>query len=498
MKKKQGNYGDFSQNDQAKAPKNSAEEAIIIVAIIAVATVILGLVAASIFTTQQMYIIRPLLAAGAVFIIFSYFLRLQVRANLFGEIGFIYLALALAYTVFPAIKFLMIDFNFPLDFDGLNFAVLLPQPAELGTHFWRHVLFISGVAVGFLAVRGGPLPLRPFNEKSACRYGRIIAIMIAIMGCCVCALTLLSASVTTYIEHYIRFDNLSWPLRRFASLCLIFKSGGYFVLLALMFSQYRKYKMLIFIVVPVVCAFEIVYSLGSRIVAFTILLAFFGFYHFRVTPISLKKGIVFLIALAFIFSGIGIIRAANYRLENALHEVIKDKKIQASEFEAVYCTGFHLYVERAQGTLPPRDWKMFFYEFTAVIPFIDHAKHNPQYWYAWNYFPEAVVPPTTMGAIADSAIWGGEFDLLVRSLINGAIFALLTRWFLRRRKKWWALTIYIYCYATCILALKYSVLFQLTLLVRVLLPTLLLTEVLFRLQKTPAFLKKTCTTEPVA
>ena len=92
-----------------------------------------------------------------------------------------------------------------------------------------------------------------------------------------------------------------------------------------------------------------------------------------------------------------------------------------------------------------------------------------------------------MGVIADSAIWGGELDLLTRSLINGAIFAFLTRWFLQRREKWWALTIYIYCYATCIMALKYSVFYQLTPLVRVLLPTLLLAAILFRLQKTSAY-----------
>jgi len=480
-----------------KSRNNSAEAAIIIVSIIAVITVLIGLVAASMFTTDQMYIIRPLLAAGAVFIIFSYVLRFRVRANLFGEIGFIYLALSLAYTILPAIKFLMLDFDFPLDFDGLNFAISSPQPSELGTHFWRHVLFISGVAVGYLVVRREPSPLRPLKEYSSCRNGRIIAILIAIMGCCIFAVTLLSTSVTTYIEHYSRFDNLSWPLRRFVYLCMIFKSGGYFVLLALMFSQYRRYRMLIFIFVLIVCAYEVVYSLGSRIVAFTNLLAFFGFYHFRVTPISLKKGIVLLIALAFLFSGIEIFRSTNYNMETAQYEVIKENKIKASEFEAVYFTGFHLYVERAQDTLPSRHWEMFFWEFISLIPFIDHITYHPQYWYARNYFPKADVPPTTMGVIADSAIWGGEFDLLVRSLINGAIFALLTRWFFRRQEKWWALTIYIYCYAMCILTIKYSLFYLLIPLMQVLTPTLLLTGFLLRLQKTPDCLKSS-STEPAA
>jgi hypothetical protein len=93
-----------------------------------------------------------------------------------------------------------------------------------------------------------------------------------------------------------------------------------------------------------------------------------------------------------------------------------------------------------------------------------------------------VVPPTTLGVVAESGLWGGEPDLLVRSLLNGAIFAWLTRWFLRRRDRWWALTVYIYCYATCVLTLKYSVLYQIIPLVRVVLPSVVLVAVLFKLE----------------
>ena len=90
----------------------------------------------------------------------------------------------------------------------------------------------------------------------------------------------------------------------------------------------------------------------------------------------------------------------------------------------------------------------------------------------------AAVPPTTMGVIAESGLWGGEPDLFVRSLINGALFAGLTRWYLRRRQAWWALTVYVYCYANCILTLKYSVFYLAPPLLRVVLPSVLLTSLL--------------------
>lgn len=138
---------------------------------------------------------------------------------------------------------------------------------------------------------------------------------------------------------------------------------------------------------------------------------------------------------------------------------------------------------------------MFIYELISIIPFVDHTEYHPQYWYARYYFPSSIVPPQTMGVISDSAIWGGEIDLLLRSLVNGAIFAFLTRWFIRRKEKWWAIAIYMYMYATSIMTLKYSVLYQLPMVIKILLPVLLVTGMLFRLKK--SFLKDKRTRIPM-
>ncbi len=149
----------------------------------------------------------------------------------------------------------------------------------------------------------------------------------------------------------------------------------------------------------------------------------------------------------------------------------------ASEFYSVYLTGFHLYAERLQGALPPTEWPMFFNDFISMVTFGDFTRWNPMDWYARNYYPDSVVAPFTLGPIADSAIWGGEVDLLLRGLINGAFFAYLVRWFLRHKDRWWGVTIYVYCYATCVMTLKYSIFYHLTPLLKTLLPTLLVVAV---------------------
>ena len=237
------------------------------------------------------------------------------------------------------------------------------------------------------------------------------------------AISALSAPVETYIDHYTRFDHLSWLTLRAVYILLILKTSAYYILLTLMFHDYRRYKRYIAAVVVVICVYETAYSLGSRIETLSILLGVVCLYHYKVRRISIKQGALAFLAIATLFSAIELFRSLEFDLSDARNVVSAEGASPASEFGAVYFTGFHLYSERAQGTLPTYGYPMFFSDLLALIPFIDHTEWNPQYWYARNYFPEAAVPPQTMGPIADSAIWGGEVDLLFRSILNGAIFA---------------------------------------------------------------------------
>jgi hypothetical protein len=82
-------------------------------------------------------------------------------------------------------------------------------------------------------------------------------------------------------------------------------------------------------------------------------------------------------------------------------------------------------------------------------------------------------------------MWGGEIDLAIRAFINGVFFAFIVCWFIKRSTKWWAFVIYTYCYSTCILTMKYSVFFQLTPIVKTVLPTLLITGLFIYMIKKP-------------
>jgi hypothetical protein len=444
---------------------------------------IIGFVFRLFLSLGEMYVVWPVIASCCAYLIFSYCLWRKINTSIFGEIGFIYLGLALAYTVLPAFTVILANFIIPIGIDGGRPLVLHPEPVIVGEHFWRHTLFISGVAIGYLVVRGGNIKSIFKRAKIEKDNRFIVCGVLSILLMSIICVILLSAPVTTYYEHYTRFEHLSSPMLKFVQFCLLVKSGGYFVLMALMFNQYDKYKWLIYVLVPVLCVFEVVYSFGSRIEALIILIAFAGFFHYKKKPLSLRSGLIYLFILAAIFSAVELVRSAQLN-NQSVESMVSDEGIKAaSEFGAVFNTGMHLYSERQNGGLPNREWPMFIYEFISLIPFVDHTEYHPQYWYARYYFPNSIVPPQTMGVISDSAIWGGEIDLLIRSVMNGMVFGLLTRWFIRRKDKWVALSIYIYVYATCVMTLKYSIFYQMPMVIKILMPSVFIAFVLIKFRR---------------
>lgn len=422
------------------------------------------------FTSPEVsLLLTPTLAAVAVFVMFAAAMQGQLGGNLFGEIGFVYLGWAVVYTLVPGLGLAWGSAD-----DTSPLALLLPAPEELGTHLWRHVLFIASVAMGYLLARGNhKIPERIEIADPAHSSHWMVAILLGVIVACILCMLLLSAPVTNYYEHYVRYEHLAWPVRKFISLCVRLNIGFYSVLLVLLFLNYQKYRWLIVIVVIAICVHETTYSLGSRILSLMILLQVACLYHLVVRKISLARGLAVCLLLGVLFTALEFLRETEFDLGAAQSRISDEGLKTAGEFGAVFLTGFHLYAERAQGSLPPTDWPMFFSDFVSLVTFNDFTLWNPMEWYARNYYPEAVVAPMTLSPIADSAIWGGETDLFLRGLVNGAFFAAIVRCFLRFRDKWWSLLIYVFCHAASIITLKYSVFYLLTPLLKTMLPALL-------------------------
>jgi hypothetical protein len=58
-----------------------------------------------------------------------------------------------------------------------------------------------------------------------------------------------------------------------------------------MFGRYEKYRVRLVLLVIAICAYEIVYSRGSRIMAFLVIGAYIGLYTLQVRAISIQANL---------------------------------------------------------------------------------------------------------------------------------------------------------------------------------------------------------------
>jgi len=417
-----------------------------------------------------MQLIYPSLTLIIIFLIFIWRLYKRNKNNLFGEIGVIYLGFFLSYTVIPAIGFYISTFS-----DNDVLGNLLPSNEQLSIHLWRHVLFGFAIAIGYLINRGdiqfSTQKIKVFNINIA------IILLMGLTFSSIIYITLNSGTVNDYYDNFTRFDHLTWFGKKMASLILRMKYGLYAVLITFLFIR-NKNIVLVFIFVLLICSYEIYYSLGARIISLMIILQSVALYNFLIKKISFRKGLLALILLGLFFSVLEKFRESEFSFSDTKSTISSDGVKAASEFGSVYFPGYHLYLERSNNRIPPTEWPMFFNDVISIFTFGDFDRWNPMGWYTRNYYPEKTVAPFTLGPIAESAIWGGEIDLFFRGLLNGFFFAFLVKWYIRNKDKWWVLIIYTYCYATCIMTMKYSVFYQLTPIVRNILPIIFLIKLL--------------------
>lgn len=416
-------------------------------------------------------IVVPATAAVAGYGLFLTILSRRDAAGIVGDIGFLYLGLLLVYTVVPAT---VLAWGLTSDIAGA-LSQFLPTAAESSRQLWRQVAFGAAFGVAYLAARGRRPIESPDVPDPGRRRGRTVMITLALVVACLLVLLGLSAPVETYYDHYTRYDHLGWAPRKAVSLVLRLSLGLYCILFVFLYLDARRWRVLLPLTVLGLTGFEIAYSYGARIQALIVLLMALCLYHLTVRRISLGKLALAGAGLVLLFGTIELVRLLGDS-GSIVDSVSGGGVAPPSEFLALFLPSLQLYGDRAAGTLPATPWPMFFNDVISLVTFGDFTRYMPMYWYARNYFPGVDIPPFTIGPIAETAMWGGEPELLLRGALNGLFFAGLLRGYLRFRDRWWGVSIYVYCYATCVLSLKYSIFNHVQLVEKNLLAAMLLVE----------------------
>jgi hypothetical protein len=420
-------------------------------------------------------------ATVIVLIAFTVWLNRNSLVGLLGEIGFVYMLCLAVYTIGPGLCFLLMDWNNLRGITWLTVLNLNPDFASIGNHMARHMVYIAFFSLAYAfyypKVSGkklsSELQLDVLNGLNRKVVEIFIAISFVVVFLICCLLVFVSEPVLIYEDHYTRYSHLGLLQRKIISVIIRLKSGLTLCALPLMFVYYKRFKWSLWFLIFCLAVFEIYYSVGSRIEAYFLIVFSLVLYHLAVSKIQIKSVSLIGSLVVIGFSLLEGFRTANFDFEQFSNN-IKDNSISPpAELCSVFSTGYHLYQESLGNQMPPVEWPMFFSDFINLVTPNDFTRFHPQHWYSRSFFPGEPFPSQTNGPISDSAIWGGEFDLVVRAVMNGWLFAKILGYFLKQIQFWWSYAIYGFCLSTSIMVIKYSVFYHLNPLIKTVIPAVI-------------------------
>lgn len=396
--------------------------------------------------------------------LFAKIIYKNYKINIIPDIGFVYACLIVIYTMLPAVGLLTeLRADDPI-------RTIQASNADLVNQIWRHLIFLCIFVLSYLMFKGGGN--YSIDIKKIKINKKLIRYLLALLIICICLLLYLSGPVNNYYESYTRFQDLPWLYGKVASVCIRFKYSIYLAILTIMFINYEYYKKYIIFFLISIILFEFIFNYGARIQVLIIVIQAICLFSILINQISLRSILLIGFLFTIIFGIVEIIRLPDY--ESSEFWVNFGFRLLPWEFNSVFYSGLHLYQERNSGALIYAEWPMLFYDFISIFTFNDFTRWNPMVWYHQNYYPTALVAPFTLGPIAESAIWGGEIDLVIRGFINGIFFAIVSRIFIANKYNLWAIIIYVFIYSMSIITLKYSIFYTLTPIIKSIIPIIIL------------------------
>ncbi len=421
-------------------------------------------------------IVGALLGSILIYVLGVVKLHLKTKNYCVADIGFLFLTLGFCYTAAPALTFLFLDLGSVAGWPWMELSRLDPGEGDLAVHIWRHNLFLGVFIATYLFVRGG-VEVTSFERsilelRQFVRWGDLF-----MLASVVCISTIISKSflgdVDVYVDKYLasaglgHIEKLIW-----ATFNRVAAGAQYLMIVVLALVPMRKLpKALVFFLLLIV---QLLISTGSRIEVFFLILASGVVFEIFVQKVELKYLVIGGFFSLLLMWFLEVFRFYNFDLALTLEHFYTFGIQPVAELGSVFFTGFHLYSLAESNQLPLVNNNIFYYDVLSLFFSNSDLEFSPQYWYWQNFYPDSLVPPQTNGPIADSAIWGmGVLDLAIRACIIGCVFGWVARNFFNRQPSMIWTVVYVFYCATCVMNLKYGVLWQLNPLVKTMLPTLI-------------------------
>jgi hypothetical protein len=387
-----------------------------------------------------------LLPIGAVVASGGIFLKLLKRGQSgipYFEIGAIYAAVVSLYALYPLIGFVVNGLTYSIYNDD-RLVQANPSTTEIATVGWYYVIHLVAFMIAYVLTRRSES--KQVTDWEPPKMRTLSAAVIVFAGINVFFLILdeqFSLSSGTYFESYLAFNQLPVVIAQVATLLDGVRFTVELVILAAMFFDYKKYRLLIFgwLGLIVVLTFT---RLGNRTEMVLLLLSAAILYHTLVRHFSMKAialasvgGLMTFLVLGFLregwlFSGGG----AGY-----------NPFAYSGEFETIFGNAFDLSHRAAVGGLSTPDLNFYFSDLLIVVPhqFVPFDKVLPADWYVSTYYPmyAAKGGGLAFGTIAESMIGAGVPDLILRGGALGFILAWIHR-YASRKSSFWMLIFYVW------------------------------------------------------
>lgn len=399
--------------------------------------------------------IQPLLAAmAAIVLIAVWFLSViqrRERGRLpFFEIGPVFVAVVLLYSLYPAIIYIQ---NGSRYFAWNEHRLFLMQPSnlEMAVVASCYALLLLSFSVTYLLTRGW-LPEPDYKVKAPRAGGAIIQLLLCIivMGNCVLVIMPIILGVPgaeRYVDTYIIYRSLPPIVGQLVNFVSGAVNTSNIMLLIALISDYRRYWKYIYLLL----AFQVLWcfiELHDRTTLITWLLAFMLVYHQFVSPPKLRTIATEGLVILMLFTVLGFVRDLAATPGASSSGVISNLSSSSGEFDAILANSLETIRLKAVGQSSKLSInQLYLSDLTNTIaPLPPFQRFDLTEWYVETYYPAYadVGGGFCMGIVGEAFLGNGFPDIVWRGALLGCLCGWLHRRYTLGRKTFWRLSCYVW------------------------------------------------------
>lgn len=433
----------------------------------------------------------PLLALIGVGTAFWVCLARRDRKLPLFELGGFCMVATVVYAAIPLVWYILGGAEFT-ELSHRRLYLLDPTPEQFAAIGWMYVAYAASLGCAYLLVRDRRAT--PIQPPLVASQSHVISLVIffGLFQLLFAAFSVLFGVATNPAydeslyasqEAYTQLPLAARQIFEMAHACAVVVNCALVVILTARWRE-RFWRLVLFGWIGLTIV-EYLISPGSRFLLVgmivSTLLAYDRFVR-RIRPAGVIAGLGLLFA-AFVVAGLlrgGIGGATMGSTGSELLDLADNSKVLftiSNEFQISYGSSIELKYLMDHGLLPQPPWQVFASELLLLIPqqLLPFEKVDPVLWYVnVTHDPDFF----TYGVVAQSVLGLGWFELVLRGLMIGALFALIYNWWARAPQNLWRNVFTIWLVVVCYYTVRNTSFYLMTLIVMRFLPIVLLVQFL--------------------